>query len=318
MKHTFHVSEEYAKARLDVFLSEHIPDLSRSAIAKLLKAGAGSINDKPAAVHTFVKTGDIIEFNAELNDTQNKTIEHADQKPKFNLKKIIVKETPDFIVVNKPAGLIVHPDSKHKTHTLIDLLMSHCPAIAKIGEDPSRPGIVHRIDKDVSGLMVVAKNQKAFDNLKQQFKDRKTHKKYFALVYGTLPAKTGEIKFRIARSTSKASMAALPENSTKGKAAWSHYQVIKEPNHLSLVELDIISGRTHQIRVHLNALKHPVVGDTLYKQKQYKPIPATRLMLQSHELSFLDPATNDPLTFNIPLDPAINQLVESNQQVLTS
>ncbi len=316
MNHHFIVPDDSAKIRLDVFLSEQIPELTRSAIAKKLKSGAGTVNGKPAAVHTFIKPNDQIYFNDEGVKPFTKPVTNnkkpATKKSQFDIKKYIIKETDDYLVINKPAGLIVHPDGVNTTETLADLLVKYYPPIAKIGEDPSRPGIVHRIDRDVSGLMVVAKNQTAFDNLKQQFKEHKTRKKYSAIAYGKLAKKEGEIKFRIARSKSKARMAALPENSTKGKTAWTHYKVIKELKTASLIELDIFSGRTHQIRVHLNALKHPIIGDQLYTQKQYKPISANRLMLQSIELSFLDPTTNEPLTFTIPLAPELQLFIEQN------
>ncbi len=314
MIHKFTVPDEQPKTRLDIFLSKQLPESTRSSIANKLKNNAGTVNDKAAAVHTFIKPGDIITFNSDQpkKATTTKKMSHTGktERASWDLKKMIIQETNDYIVINKPSGLIVHPDANYTDGTLVDLLVEYNPAIAKIGEDPSRPGIVHRIDKDVSGLMVIAKNQDTFDNLKQQFKDRKTHKKYLALAYGTLPQKEGEIKFRIARSTSKARMAARPEHEEKGKAAWTHYKVVENLNGASLVELDIISGRTHQIRAHLNALKCPVIGDPLYIQKQYKPIPTTRLMLQSTELSFLDPKTGERIILNVPTAPVFNELMK--------
>ncbi len=316
MNYYFTVPDNIPKIRLDVFLNQQIPKLTRSYIAKKLKSGAGLVNGKPAVVHTFLKPGDQIFFNNADTESFTKLVKinqkSINNKSQFDIKKYIIQETKDYFVINKPAGLIVHPDGTNKVETLVDLLVEYYPPIAKIGEDPSRPGIVHRIDKDVSGLMVVAKNQSAFDNLKQQFKERKTRKKYSAIVYGRFTKKEGEIKFRIARSKSKARMAALPENSIKGKSAWTHYKVIKELKNASLIELDIFSGRTHQIRVHLNALKHPIIGDKLYTQKQYKIIPVNRLMLQSTELSFLDPTTSDPSTFTIPLAPEFKLFIKQN------
>ncbi len=312
MTYKFTVPEDQEKIRLDVFLSEQIPEITRSTIAKKLKNRAGKVNNKPASVHTFLKPGDKVTYNgdqAKATSLKTKKSISDSLQVTYDINKMIVKETDDFIVIDKPAGLVVHPDPNYTSGTLVDLLVEYYPKIKKIGEDPLRPGIIHRIDKDVSGLMVVAKNQATFDNLKQQFKDRDTHKKYLALTYGTLPQKEGDIKFRIARSQTKARMAARPENETQGKAAWTHYKVITELKGASLVELEIISGRTHQIRAHLNAVKNPVIGDNLYTQKQYKPIPTDRVMLQSIELSFLDLKTNERLTFNIPPDPAFNNLI---------
>lgn len=312
MTYKFTVPEDQKKIRLDVFLSEQIPEITRSTIAKKLKNRAGKVNNKPASVHTFLKPGDKVTYNgdqAKATSLKTKKSISDSLQVTWDINKMIVKETDDFIVIDKPAGLVVHPDPNYTSGTLVDLLVEYYPKIKKIGEDPLRPGIIHRIDKDVSGLMVIAKNQATFDNLKQQFKDRDTHKKYLALTYGTLPQKEGDIKFRIARSQTKARMAARPENETQGKAAWTHYKVITELKGASLVELEIISGRTHQIRAHLNAVKNPVIGDNLYTQKQYKPIPTDRVMLQSIELSFLDLKTNERLTFNIPPDPAFNNLI---------
>ncbi len=322
MTYKFTVPEDQEKIRLDVFLSEQIPEMTRSAIAKKLKNNAGLVNDKPASVHSFLKPGDQVSFNEDQTkpsasitnqstiSTRSSLSRNEDRQTTWDVKKMIIKETEDFIVLNKPAGLVVHPDANYKDGTLADLLVNYYPQIKKIGEDPARPGIVHRIDKDVSGLMVVAKNQNSFDSLKHQFQQRETHKKYTALTHGHPPQKEGEIKFRIARSQTKARMAARPENESQGKAAWTHYKVLQELKGASLIELEIISGRTHQIRAHLNALQCPVIGDPLYNQKQFKKIPVKRVMLQSTELSFLDPQTGERLVFNIPLEKQFTELIK--------
>lgn len=225
---------------MDVFLTQEL-GLTRSSIARQLKIGAAKINGKTASVHQFLKQGDVIEYSPqeEKKDGKEQISEPAD------LKGILVKETADWMVLNKPVGLLVHPDAHRKHGTLANMLIKHDPAMAKIGEDPERPGIVHRLDKEVSGLMVVARTQSAFDNLKKQFSQHTTTKTYAALVYGTPPKDEGDIKFRIARSAGKARMAAKPEKGEDGRAAWTHYKVIKKFRRATLLELQILwAGRT--------------------------------------------------------------------------
>jgi len=312
MIYKWKITEKDIGKRLDVFLTNELDDLTRSAIAKRIKQGNAKINEKIASVHTFLRQDDLVFFDSELKlTTKEKQIEEKNSKKFSSLKPFIIQETDDWIVLNKPSGLLVHPDAKHKNHTLVDLLIDHYPKIVKVGENPERPGIVHRLDKKVSGLMVVAKNQHAFDELKKQFSQRKTKKTYLALIYGYLPKKEGEIRFKIARSQDKPRMAALPEHADNGKIAWTHYKVLEEKNMASKVELDIFSGRTHQIRVHLFALNHPVIGDDLYQPKNIKLIPTNRIMLQSICLQFHDLNTDELLTFTIPPLPDLQKLFES-------
>lgn len=292
------VDAENAGKRLDVFLAEElVADLTRSGIAKQLKAKKGRVNGKVASVHQFLKTGDLVEFDMPQKQTAKEAaVEIADVAP---LK--IIDETPEYIVIDKPTGLLVHPDVHHAQGTLVDALVAHDPKIAKIGEDPSRPGIMHRLDKEVSGLMVIAKTQDAFDSLKKQFAEHTVDKRYIALVHGELRQDEGDIKFRIARSTSKGRMAAHPEGEEVGRAAWTHYKTLKRYHNASLVELNILSGRTHQIRAHMLAFSHPVIGDPLYKRRlEDRKIVAPRLMLQSVHLSFKDPTSGETRTYDLP------------------
>lgn len=307
MQNKWIIKPNEAGERLDVFLASKLTESTRSAIAKQLKGGAGLINGKQASVHAFLKTGDKIEYKIHATAKAQK-IREIEKRVNIKLDKLIVKETPDWIVVNKPAGLLVHPDSQQKNGTLIDLLIEHYPPLAKVGEDPERPGIVHRLDKDVSGLMVAAKTQDAFDDLKQQFAHHATKKVYLALVHGAPPKEEGDIRFRIARSGTKARMAARPESESRGKAAWSHYKVIKKLKKYSLLQVEILSGRTHQIRAHLFAIGCPVVGDELYKSK-IKTDRIGRIMLQSVELTFDDPKDHERMTFSLPPDPSFKDFI---------
>lgn len=301
---TWSVTDASAGARLDVFLTAHLLELSRSAIQKSIKNGHVTVNGKEATVHKFLKEGDEVCYAPVEIEKQN-PFEERTGLPMPKLEDLIVEETGEWLVIDKPAGLLVHPDAKTKEGTLVDLLIEHDPKIAKIGEDPERPGIVHRLDREVSGLMVIAKTQRAYDSLKQQFSGRVTEKRYLALVHGELPAEEGDIKFRIARSSSKARMAARPSHEEEGKAAWTHYVVRERFRGATLAEIEIYSGRTHQIRAHLHALGCPVIGDELYTLKKTdRNITAPRLLLQSISLAFRDPITNEEKRFTLAPDPA--------------
>lgn len=301
---TWTITDTSIGDRLDIFLTSHLIHLSRSAIQKAIKQGSVTVNGKKATVHKFLKEGDVILYTPLVETVQNPFTEEVD-KPLPRLEDFIVDETPDWIVIDKPAGLLVHPDAKTKKGTLIDLLVAHAPQIAKVGEDPERPGIVHRLDREVSGLMVIAKTQAAYDSLKEQFAQRTTEKSYLALVHGNLPSEEGDIKFRIARSSSKARMAARPSHEEEGKAAWTHYRVKERYRGATLAEIEIYSGRTHQIRAHMHAMGCPVIGDTLYAlKKTERNITSPRLLLQSVSLIFRDPSTGEDKRFSLAPDPA--------------
>ncbi len=313
MKHqTWKVKTEQAGERLDHFLVERLSDLSRSTIQKMIKDGSITVNKKKAMVHRFLKIGDLVAETSPNPSFVRRGI--GSDLPAYQAISLpalhVIDETPDWLVIDKPVGLLVHPDAKHPDGTLIDLLLAHDPKIARVGENPDRPGIVHRLDREVSGLMIVAKTQAAYESLQRQFAERKTEKKYLALVHGVLPLDEGDIKFRIARSTTKARMAARPENK-QGQAAWTHYTVKQRFVGASLLELEILSGRTHQIRAHLYALGHPIIGDPLYKLRHPDlNLKAPRLMLQSINLSFDDPTNSKRKSYHLPPHPAFSNVIK--------
>jgi 23S rRNA pseudouridine1911/1915/1917 synthase len=201
----------------------------------------------------------------------------------------------EFIVINKPVGLIVHGAEHIKEETLVTELLKDFPEIAKVGDDPERPGLMHRLDKMVSGLMVIARTPVSFDNLKSQFQNRQVEKIYTALAYGKIEKDEGEINFPIERSAKGFKMAALPltikgEKNEIGRNAISEFFVLKRFINYTLLKVKIKTGRTHQIRVHLAAYGHPLVGDDLYGTKKTceknKKLKTERIFLAATELSF--------------------------------
>lgn len=208
-----------------------------------------------------------------------------------------VYENQEFIVINKPAGLLTHGADHIYEPTLVDQLLKDYPGITKVGEDPSRPGIMHRLDRLASGLLVVAKTPDSFDNLKKQFQARTIIKEYTALVYGKIDKDEGIIDFPIERSAKGYKMAAKPktvkgEEYTNGKRAITEFRVIKQYINFTFLKLKIKTGRTHQIRAHLSAYGHPIVGDDLYSTKktreQNKKLDLGRFFLIADKLSFTD------------------------------
>ena len=267
--------------RLDVALAEMI-DATRSQIQRAIKQGLVLVDDQPAVAKLLVNDQNVITYDEAFFGPKQK----SDAAPK---PLTIIFENKDVIVVNKPAGVLVHDTDTSTEPTLVDSLLQHDPAIAKIGDDPQRPGIVHRLDKAASGVMIVAKTQDAFDHLKTQFKSRKTKKKYTVLVHGEMSKLVGNRShFPIARSKSHGRMAAKPE-SQGGKKAITHYTVIKQYPHHALLDVEIMTGRTHQIRAHMFALGHPVAGDTLYRIRGMKPMEIGRIFLHARELTITLP-----------------------------
>jgi len=184
----------------------------------------------------------------------------------------IIAQTEDYVVINKPAGILVHKTNRKDfdEETIVDWVLENFPQAKEVGDEPEiRPGIVHRLDRDVSGVMVIALNQETFLDIKQQFKSRNVEKEYIALAHGEFSQPEGEINFSISRKTKSGKMAAHPDD--QGREALTKYLVIETKKRYSLLKLNIETGRTNQIRVHLNAISHPIVGDFVYRPKKLKP-----------------------------------------------
>ncbi|MBI4437492.1 RluA family pseudouridine synthase [Candidatus Uhrbacteria bacterium] len=272
------VTQKQSNERLDRFLTSTM-ETTRSQIQKLIEAGSVLVNREVAKSNRRLEEGDVI-FYPEVELSAHKKTETA---PLLE----IVYQDDDVLVINKPSGLLVHEAFKDEMRaTVVDALLESFPEVAEVGDDPKRPGIVHRLDKDVSGLMAIAKTQAGFDHLKHQFQARTLTKEYLALVYGALPKDHDVITLRVTRSKSKGRMVARPE-SQEGKEAHTEYDVLERLPTTTYVRVKILTGRTHQIRVHFQALGYPIVGDKLYKVKgmKFRPIELSRLFLHASKLT---------------------------------
>lgn len=300
------VKEKNIDQRLDVCLSSEL-SVSRSVAQKYIKGGLVKVNSKPANSHYQTKAGDLITI-----DNKTKTSKEKDDKKA--LPEIpIIKETSDYFVINKPAGVLMHGTENDSRLTLVDWLLKKHPKISKIGEDPARPGIVHRLDKDVSGLVVIAKTQKFFDEIKKQFQERTVQKHYTALAYGENFPNEGEIRFKMERSSKGYKMAAKPLNQ-EGKLAITEFSVIKCFYNYTLLSLKIKTGRTHQIRASLAAYNHSLVGDDLYgtlKDKIHnKKFKLGRVFLVATDLSFID-LSGERQSFSVDLPKELQKVLDS-------
>ncbi len=302
---TWIVPPELDTERLDHALVKLEPAFSRAQWQKRIKSGGVMVDGQSVdSPHAPVRAASEITFKEVV------------AVPKYTpVKKTlpplsIIHETADWMVIDKPENLLVHPIEGNDEPTLVDSLVEYYPPIAKVGGEPLRPGIIHRLDRDVSGLMLIAKTEQAFESLKAQFQQREIKKQYLALVHGEVPQDTGDIRFKIARSTSKGRMAARPEEAAEGKVAWTYYTVLERVPGATLLRVEIFSGRTHQIRAHLFALGHPVLGDKLYVKKNTdRRKEAPRLMLQSVSLAFRDPLTSEEQSFTLDALPEFETLL---------
>jgi len=278
------VLNKSANQRLDIFLSEKL-GVSRSQAQKMIRNKQITINNRP-----HKKTGDKVKennlikyspFNKRTNEgfsLNNETTSINSKQKMVNSKIEIISENKDYLVVNKPAGMLTHPtpNASVASEALSDILVKKYPEIKKVGDNKKlRPGIVHRLDKEASGLLVVARTQKMFNHLKLQFKNRKIEKEYLVLAHGKVNKDCDTINFPIARTKNSDKMASIPQTKyglshDDGKEAITEFDVEKRFANSTLLRVKIHTGRTHQIRVHLLAYNHPVVGDPLYFQKKQK------------------------------------------------
>jgi 23S rRNA pseudouridine1911/1915/1917 synthase len=294
----FIVERSLPHERLDVFLRQRYPAMSRGAIQRLLEQGFIRVNGQPVKPTHAPRAGELV-------DVTWPEARPAEAQPE-QIPLDILFEDDDLLVLNKPAGLVVHPSAGHEEHTLVNALLHHCAGqLSGIG-GVARPGIVHRLDKDTSGCLVVAKNDKAHLALAKQFAGREVEKVYHALVCGEIPREQGEIHAAIARHPShRKRMAAAEEE--EGREAWTSYRVADRLLYSTLVEAHLHTGRTHQIRVHFQHLGFPVVGDETYGARQNRRLQeltgycVERQMLHASKLAFRQPATGRMRSFEAPL-----------------
>ena len=288
----FIVQPEAAGQRLDAFLAGQRPEHSRARWQQLIRAGHVRVGGQPCKASHAVRAGEVIEFEI----PPPAPVELRPQEIPLN----ILFEDADVIVINKPPDLVVHPAAGHAEGTLVNALLHHCADLAGIGGE-QRPGIVHRLDMDTSGVLVVAKSEQAMAGLTHQFKNHLVHKEYMALVWGVVEPRTGHIETLIGRSThDRKKMSTKPE---QGRLAQTDYEVLEQFADAAILRVRIHTGRTHKIRVHLAHIGHPVIGDTLYgrARKADLPAPADRQMLHAHQLAFEHPRTGQPLSFTAPV-----------------
>ena len=292
------VFESDGSLRLDKFLADHIDGVSREKIQSLIAEGQVQLNGK-TVVKGSVKpvNGQTISVTIPIEEA------HELKGEDIHLDTIFVND--DVIVINKPAGLVVHPGAGHVSGTLVNALLQRWPEIAQVG-DPARPGIVHRLDADTSGVLIVARNQISYDWLVKQFKSRKTIKRYVALVDGQMPTPTGRIEASIGRhEVHRQKMAVVYAG--KGRKAVSEYLTLQQFNEHSLLEVRPVTGRTHQIRVHLAYIGNPVVGDKIYGRRK-SSLPIDRFFLHAASLEVILPGQKEATHFEAPL-PVDLQLV---------
>lgn len=310
----FIVDSDFSGTRLDIYLSNRYSDLSRSYLQKLIKNGNVLVNDETCKPSYKLEEGDEIFINIPPPEEWHIQPE--------NIPLEIIYEDEYVAVINKPAGMVVHPGAGVKSATLVNALLYHIKDLSSIG-GIIRPGIVHRLDKNTSGLMVVAKTNHSHLALQEQFKDRTISRKYLALVWGIFDDKKGIIEANIGRSNKdRKKMTIHPD----GKIAITEYKVVKEYPYLSLIQLQLHTGRTHQIRVHMKFIHHPVFGDPEYngRESQLHGIPSEyrkiykQLLallpyqfLHAFQLHFKHPQSNKILQFEVPLPPLLHEILST-------
>ncbi len=292
----------YAPKRIDAYLVEaFLGEFSRQEIQAAIKQNKIYLREKPAQSKTLVKEGDKI--HGELL-CKPPSLLIAEKIP-LN----VIYEEDDFLVVDKPAGMVVHPGAGNKKGTLAQALLARDTPLSDMG-GKERPGIVHRLDKDTSGLLVIAKNNRTHRDLQRQFMERQVAKTYLALVHGKLRFEEGQIKAYMGRdSKDRTKKSIVSTENAGGKLSQTHYRVMERFAKSTLLEVKILTGRTHQIRVHMAHLKHPIFGDKLYGLKdEYK-----RLGLHAKHLEFSHPKSGKLISFESPAPQDLQEMIDNER-----
>lgn len=292
-------NSNYIGLRLDKVLVLELKDRSREFIMRLIDEGEVLVNDKKAKNSYRVKENDEITIN--IPEAKN-----LDATPQ-DIPLDIVYEDDDIIVINKPRDLVVHPSNGHEDGTLVNALLAHCTNLSGIN-GVKRPGIVHRIDKDTTGLLVVAKNDYAHEFLAKQLEDHTLHREYIALVKGVIKEDDGKIIAPIGRDKyNRQKMAVDVKN---GKPAVTHFHVLKRFNQYTLISCVLETGRTHQIRVHMNYIGYPIEGDPVYGPKSHLLFDKGQL-LHAEKLILIHPKTKKKMTFSAPLPKDFQDVIDN-------
>lgn len=283
---TFHIHSSDVDRRLDVFLSERIKQLTRSQLQKMIEENRARVKGVLRKSSYRLREGDLIEFDFELPTEERISPENIPIK--------VLYEDDHLLVIDKPSGMVVHPGAGRIHETLVNALLYHYPGICEIGSK-ERPGIVHRLDKETSGVMVVAKSEKAYKGLQKQFKQRTIDKWYLGLVWGKVSQREGSFSWAVGRHGKHGERMSI--RTKKPHSAETLFRVIKRYEGYTLLDIKPVTGRTHQIRVHLAASGHPIVGDTRYGRRKNK-IQCPRLFLHASRLSFYHPQTGEKVKFS--------------------
>mgnify|MGYP003295781436 FL=1 len=293
----FTVTFKETNLRLDKALAVFCTDKSRSYLSKVIDEGLVKVNGEVAKPSLKVKEGDVID----ITYPEDKTISLKGEDIPLN----IIYEDSDILIIDKPQGLVVHPAAGHWEGTLVNAVLNHCKDLSTIN-GVIRPGIVHRIDKDTSGLICIAKNDEAHHKLAEQLKDHTMNREYVALVRGVIKENGGTIDMPIGRHKGNRLKMAADKD---GKTAITHFTVLERYENHTLVGLKLVTGRTHQIRVHMSEIGHPVEGDPLYYGKHYDAIYKNGQLLTAVKLTLIHPRTNEKMTFETSLPEYFNEVI---------
>lgn len=292
------VEKEFENKRVDAFIAEVVEDLSRSQVQNLINSDLVTVNGKPTKPNYKVKESDEISLTFE----EEKEVEIVAE----NIPLDIVYEDSDVIVVNKPKGMVVHPAVGHYTGTLVNALMYHCGDSLSGINGEKRPGIVHRIDKDTSGLLMIAKNDKAHALLSEQLAKHTITRKYIAIVHNGFKEDSGTVDQPIGRNPKDRMKMAITHKHSRN--AVTHYRVLERLKSFTLIEAQLETGRTHQIRVHMTFIGHPLLGDTVYGVKK-QPFKTDGQALHAKTLGFIHPSSGEYIEFH-------SEVPESFQKIL--
>lgn len=297
-KHCFTADIEHEDQRIDRYLTEMLPEQSRSFFQKLIRDGFVMVNHIIVKVNYRLKTGDLIEID--IPDAVPTEIVPE------NIPLEILYEDDDLLIVNKPKGMVVHPAVGHSTGTLVNAIMYHCQGNLSGINGEIRPGIVHRIDKDTTGSLIICKNDEAHRNIAEQIKEHSVTRRYVGVVAGTFSEESGTVEGAIGRHPNDRKRMTI--NEKNGKPAVTHYRVLQTLKGASFMEFELETGRTHQIRVHMASISHPLLGDTVYGNSK-NPYKLQGQALHARTIGFIHPTTGEYIEVSAPIPEYMTELV---------